>query len=185
MKNEEKLIWNIFFTMVLICCWAGVLFVTFLLYLMSDMFRLLGNGLLVFITAFLYVLAFILPIIFRKRITKYISLPLSFFIFTVCSVGMVGCMLFGAHNYISDFSREKWDDNARLRIYMIDDLNKKHPIIGKTEKEIMELLGEPTYILDVPRVKYDYYVGESMIDPLGYQIEFENHVAVHTQLVEH
>jgi len=47
------------------------------------------------------------------------------------------------------------------------------------------LLGEPIYISDVPNIKYEYYVGESIIDPYGYQIEIENNIAVNTTLVEH
>lgn len=50
--KKQNLIFNIFFIVVLILFWTGILFATFLLYLMSDMFRLLGNGLLVFITVF-------------------------------------------------------------------------------------------------------------------------------------
>lgn len=176
---------NMFFAIVLILGWAGILFVSFLLYLMSDMFRLLGNGILVYIVIFIYALTFALPIIFRKRISKHLPLPLSFIVFTVLSVMIVGFILIGAKNYISDFSQKKWSNNERLRIYMLDDLEQKYKIIGKTSEEIIDLLGNPECISDTPHIKYEYYVGESMIDPLGYQIEFENGVVKDTKVVEH
>ena len=183
--DKQNLIINIFFTVVLILGWAGILFVSFLLYLMSDMFRFLGNGILIYIIVFIYALAFVLPIIFRKRISKYLSLPLSFIVFTILSVVVVGCILGGAKNYISNFSQEKWNNNGRLRKYMINDLEENHGIIGKTDKEIVDLLGEPTYISDALNIKYEYYVGESIIDSCGYQIEFDNNIAVNTTLFEH
>ncbi len=183
--NKQNLICNIFLTIVLIIGWAGILFVSFLLYLMSDMFRFLGNGILVYITVFIYAIAFVLPIIFRKRISKCLSLPLSFIVFTIFSVVIVSCILFGAKNYISDFSQKKWNDNEKLRIYMLDDLEEKHGIVGKTNEEIIDLLGKPICVTDTKTIKYEYYVGESIIDPYGYQIEFENDIAINTALVEH
>lgn len=173
------------FTIVLILWWAGILFVSFLLYLMSDMFRFLGNGVLVYIMVFMYALAFVLPIVFRIRISKHLSLPLSFIVFTILSVVVVGCVLGGAKSYISDFSQEKWNNNERLRKYMIDDLEENCGIIGNTDKEIVDLLGKPIYISDTLNIKYEYYVGESIIDPYGYQIEFDNNIAVKTTLFEH
>lgn len=66
---------------------------------------------------------------------------------------------------------------------MIDDLEEGKGILGKIDKEIIDLLGEPIYISDTKKIIYEYYVGESMIDPYSYQIEFENNVAVNTALV--
>ncbi len=184
--NKQSFLVNIFFIMLLVVGWAGILFASFILHMMSDMFRLLGDGILVYITAFIYALAFALPIIFRKRISKYLPLALSFIVFTIISVVVVGFIIVGAKGYISEFGRKKWDNNERLRIYMIDDLEKTYGVEGKTDNEIIDLLGQPTYIIiDDQNKKYEYYVGDSMIDPLGYQIEFENNVAVNTKLIEH
>ena len=113
------------------------------------------------------------------------SCSCGFIVFSILSVVVVGCILGGAKNYISDFSQEKWNNNERLRKYMLDDLEQNHGIIGKTDKEIVDLLGEPIYISDEQNNKYEYYVGESIIDPYGYQIEFENNIAVDTTLFEH
>ena len=183
--DKKNLIFNIFFTIVLIIGWAGILLATFLIFLISDMVRFLGNGILVYTTILIYALTFVLPIVFRKQISKHLSLPLSFIVFTILSVVVVGCILGGAKNYISDFSQEKWSNNKRLRKYMIDDLEGDYGIIGRTDKEIVDLLGEPIYISGDLNIKYEYYVGESIIDPYGYQIEFENNIAVNTTLFEH
>ncbi len=183
--NKQNFIIHMFFTIVLILGWAGILFLSFLLYLMSDMFRFLGNGILVYTTIFMYAITFVLPIILKRQISKYLSLPFSFIVFTILSVVVVGCILGGAKNYISDFSQEKWNNNERLRKYMIDDLEENHGIIGKTDKEIVDLLGEPIYISDDLNIKFEYYVGEGIIDPYGYQIEFDNNIAVNTTLFEH
>ncbi len=183
--NKQNLIFNIFFITVLILIWTGILFVSFLLYLMSDIFKFLGNGVLIYSTLFIYALAFVLPIVFRKRISKYLPLPVSCIVFTIFSIVIVGCILVGARNYISNFSQEKWNDNDRLRIYMIGNLEEREKIIGKTNAEIIDLLGKPTYIRNTPNIKYEYYVGERIIDPLGYQIEFENNIAINTELIEH
>ncbi len=183
--DKQNLILNIFYTILLIIGWVGILLASFIIYLMSDMVRFLGNGILVYTTIFIYVLTFVLPIMFRKQISKYLSLPLAFIVFTILSVVVVGCVLGGANRYISHFTQEKWNNNERLRKYMIVDLEKNQGIIGKTDKEIVDLLGEPIYISDALNIKYEYYVGESIIDPYGYQIEFENNIAVNTTLFEH
>lgn len=98
---------------------------------------------------------------------------------------IVSFIFIGARSYISSFSQEKWYNNERLRFYMIDDLEKKHQIIGKTEKEITELIGKPTYTYNDQENVWEYFIGFSMIDGLGYQIEFENDIAKNTSVVEH
>ncbi len=183
--NKENLIYNIFFTIVLILGWAGILFATFILWLVSDVFRFLGDGILLYIFAFIYALAFALPIIYRKRISKYLSLPLSFIICTIFSVIIVSFVFLGARSYISSFSQEKWNNNEKLRFYMLSDLEQKHQIIGKTEKEITQLIGKPTSAYDDKEIIYEYFIGFDMIDEVGYQIKFEDGIAKNTKIVEH
>ena len=183
--NKLNLIFNTFFTIALILAWGVILFATYLLWLLSDAFRLLGNGMLVYAFAFIYALAFVLPIIFRKRLAKYFPLPLSFILFTILSVVIAGFVFFGARGYISSFSQEKWNNHEELRHYMLGDLEQKHSVIGKTEKEIIELIGQPTYIIKDKTVTYEYFIRFSMIDEIGYQIEFENGIATDTTVVEH
>ena len=180
--NKQNIVFNIVFSIVLILAWSAILFATFILWLISDVFRLFGNGMLMYVFAFIYALTFIIPIIFRKRIVKYIPLVLSFAVCTIFSVIIVGFVLVGAKSYISVFTQEKWDNNEQLRSYMIDDLEEKHQIVGKTKDEIIELIGEPTYSYDN---FYEYLIGYDIIDNIGYQIEFEDNVAKNTTVVVH
>ena len=52
--NKQNLIMNIFFVIVLIIGWAGILLASFLIYLISDMVRFLGNGILVYTTILIW-----------------------------------------------------------------------------------------------------------------------------------
>ena len=183
--NKENLIYNIFFTIVLILGWAGILFATFILWLVSDVFRFLGNGILLYIFAFIYALAFALPIIYRKRISKYLPLSLSFIVCTIFSVIIVSFVFLGARSYISSFSQEKWNNNEKLRFYMLSDLEEEHHIIGKAEKEITQLIGKPTYTYGDKEIIYEYFIGFNIIDEVGYQIEFEDGIAKDTKIGEH
>lgn len=180
-----KNIFNIFLIMILIMLWAGILFLTSCLWVFSDLFRTLNYGLLTYIFAVIYALAIILPIVFRKRITKYLSLPITYLISTIIAVITVGVIFVGSVLYISEFSQQKWDNNSLLRIHMIDDLEQEHKIIGKTEQEIIDLLGEPACIYDTNQIIYEYYVGDSGSDPYGYKIKFENNIVKSTVVVEH
>lgn len=166
--------------------WSAIIFMSYILYIVSDVYKFLGSGILIYCSALVYILALILPVIFRKQIKKYFSLPLVYIIFSVFSVIITGIIYVGADSYISEFSRQKWNDNPRLRIHMLDDLNEKYEIEGKTKEEISSLLGDPEYVSETGTQKtFEYYVGDSIIDPYGFVIEFENDVAVNTKLVEH
>lgn len=182
MNKQNLILINVFFSIMLVLFWGGVLFVSFLFYLTSDMFRFFHGGILIYLVAFNYVLAFVLPIILRKRLSKNMPLALKIFVFSIISVMVSGCILVSVNYYISAFTPKKWENNAKLRIYMIENLEEEHNPIGKNSEEIISLLGNPQYINDNT---YEYYFGDSMIDPYGYQIEFENDIAINTQLVEH
>lgn len=106
-------------------------------------------------------------------------------IFTVLSVIVNSGIYLGITGYLSDYSRKKWDRYENFRIYMIDDLQKEHQLIGKSEEEIIELLGEPARKPDSGPRRFEYYVGDSMIDPYVYEIIFNNGIVENTMVVEH
>ena len=102
-------------------------------------------------------------------------------IFFVC-VLFIGLYI-GANIDNSTFSQERWERYPDMRYYMIEDLEKKHTIIGMTEEEILELLGEPTYAYtdSNPRYRhYKYYIGPPepmfsyMYEPDIYFLVFED-----------
>ncbi|MBO7208117.1 MAG: hypothetical protein J6V58_00090 [Clostridia bacterium] len=183
--SKQNIILNILCTVVLIAVWAGILFVSYFLFIFSPMFTLLGSGILVYISVIIYILAFVLPIVFRKRISKYLSLPLSFIVFTIISVVLVGSILAVAKGYISEFSQEKWGKYESLRTYMIDDLEEEYGIVGKTDKQVLELLGEPMYNYGFePFARFEYYAGDG-IDSYYYEIVFEKGIAKDTTVAQH
>ncbi len=181
----KKTFLNIFLVVSLVFIWGIILYGTLILWLLSDAFQLLGNGVLIYIFGGVYALAFILPLIFRKRILKHLSIPLALIISTIIAVIFASIIFLLATGYISSFSREKWDNNERLRHYMIEDLENKHKIIGKTKEEIIDIIGEPSYTSDKNGEIIEYYIGFSMIDPIGYEIQFENNIATKTTVIEH
>ncbi|MBQ4543251.1 MAG: hypothetical protein IJA19_03675 [Clostridia bacterium] len=68
---------------------------------------------------------------------------------------------------------------------MIDDLEEEHGIVGKTEKEVLELLGEPMYNYgNETIIRYEYYAGDG-IDSYYYEIVFENGIAKDTTFAQH
>ena len=92
---------------------------------------------------------------------------------------------FGVYRYVSEYSREKWDAHPRLRICMVDDLEREHQIIGMSEEEVKVLLGEPGDIPQWGKHRFEYYAGDSGYDPYTYDVIFENGVAVETRVSEH
>lgn len=88
-------------------------------------------------------------------------------------------------NYKSriEFEQERWknweetESTACLRWDMTDDLIDKHQIVGKSVKEIIELLGEPNYI---NKNGLRYYLGMSRhgIDTGSLQMTIENDIVI-------
>ena len=68
---------------------------------------------------------------------------------------------------------------------MISDFEREYSFIGKNQEDIMALLGRPTYIEEEGYICYKYYVGDSLIDPITYDITFIDGAAVSAKLTEH
>ena len=94
-------------------------------------------------------------------------------------------ILNAAVSYVSVFRKKVWDTNHELRIYMTDDLENNYHVTGKTEQEILALLGEPASISEYKGRTFEYYIGSGFIDPITYDIMFENGIAVHAEKVSH
>lgn len=176
---------NVLLSILLLLMWCVILSVSFILLIVSDIIHHFGNGILKYIFSLIYILAFVLPIIFRKKLRRSFSLPLVLVVTTIISVMINSFMYIGINSYISDFSREKWDRNEKLRIHMIKDLENEYHIIGRNEKEIEELLGRPTNIPDYGEYRYEYYIGDSIIDPYTYDVIFDAGIVKETRIIEH
>lgn len=56
----------------------------------------------------------------------------------VCTVQL------SVNEYTSKFNQKRWLNHADKRVYMVDDLLQKYKLIGKSNEEIIQLLGAPT-----------------------------------------
>jgi len=69
--------------------------------------------------------------------------------------------MLGENEYKSKFTTDKWLENESERTYMIDNLLKNHPLEGKTQQEIIAMLGdniEMNYFQDENNIVY--YLGD-------------------------
>ena len=188
MKKTEKVIINTILFAILIFLWAVILDLwKFLSFIIKTQRSLNGIefGIIEYVLIFVCAAAIILPIIFRKKLTVLRSLPMTMIISAILAVIINIVILLGAKMYISEYSKEKWDKYPRLRVYMVDDLEREHQIIGMSEEEVKDLLGEPGDVPEWGQHRYEYYAGESIADPYTYDVLFENGVAVETRVWEH
>ncbi|KAA0763690.1 hypothetical protein [Bacillus sp. SH5-2] len=56
----------------------------------------------------------------------------------VCTVQL------STNEYTSKFNQDRWLNYAEKRVHMVDDLLQKYKLIGKSNEEIIKLLGAPT-----------------------------------------
>ena len=69
--------------------------------------------------------------------------------------------MLGENEYKSKFTTDKWLENESERTFMIDNLLKNHPLEGKTQQEIIAMLGdniEMNYFQDENNIVY--YLGD-------------------------
>ena len=78
------------------------------------------------------------------------------------------------------FEKDKWTTDVEKRYEMTDDLVNNKKLIGKTKKEIIELLGQEENNLD--SLRWTYYIGYKPsiigIDPDVLEIEFKDDIVV-------
>lgn len=91
--------------------------------------------------------------------------------------GLIFCWIAIASYYPErDFDKEKWRTDIEKRYEMTDDLVDNEKLIGKSKKEIKELLGQEEVSMDSSR--WTYYIGYKPgvlgIDPDILEIEFKD-----------
>ncbi|WP_410983325.1 hypothetical protein [Bacillus cereus] len=75
--------------------------------------------------------------------------------FSICIVQL------GVNEYNSKFHADRWLKNEQKRVYMVDNLLGKHKLMGKTKKEIIQLLGKPTETKRFEEMNQTvYYLGD-------------------------
>ncbi|MBB3131434.1 hypothetical protein FHS19_006157 [Paenibacillus rhizosphaerae] len=73
------------------------------------------------------------------------------------------------------FSSDAWIDQPGKRSHMVDDLLAKNDLKGKTQDEIISLLGEPEQRITSPVPQFVYYLGRTGlgVDDLLFKLQFD------------
>ncbi|NUU74449.1 hypothetical protein [Paenibacillus xylanilyticus] len=61
----------------------------------------------------------------------------------------------------NQFDKETWLTEPEKRNSMVYSLKNKYELIGMTETEIIDLLGEPAQKVNEPSLQYVYYMGRA------------------------
>ena len=89
--------------------------------------------------------------------------------------------------YRHTFSRQRWLDEPLYRHYMLNSLEKRHPLVGMTMEEAVALLGnedsqQSTFKMSdaeyPPETTLVYYLGKDFVDDLWLILSFEDGVCV-------
>ncbi len=141
-------------------------------------------------TSFVYlvvtIVLFAVAIIFRKKIKGGVLAALIYATILSVVVNCVACV--GMIEYLSDYSKSKWGKYIEYRHFMIDDLRNGNELVGLSENEIKNLLGEPTKIVNRTEgyYVYEYYAGHrDWIDSYILEIVFKDGVSVGVTEGEH
>ena len=114
-------------------------------------------------------LPFILLLFFQwiswKFTNKHNKRKLKIRLIVISSLGfalLVFCVaMLGGNESESRFTTEKWLNDDKGRVYLVDDLINEHELIGMTKDEVFTLLGSPTeteYFKEEDHVVY--YLGD-------------------------
>ncbi len=96
----------------------------------------------------------------------------------------------------SKFTTERWLNNPDDRYKMIEDIEKNHNLVGKTEQDVEGLLGQPDTVWNLEsddNVEHEYfanvyYIGTEkngfslMTEPDIYVVSFEDGVVIATSV---
>lgn len=104
---------------------------------------------------------------------------------------VLSCLSF--QNINDRFTKQRWLECPDIRYKMIDDIEKNYSVIGKNQKDVQALLGEPDNKWehnsgDGHYNYYQYYIGkkhsffELMWEPDMYLITFRNGVVIATSV---
>lgn len=191
-KKILKVLLNVFLYLIFVLLWGVILFVLSLLRTFDTFLIRFDSGILLKVFAIISVIGLIIPILFLKRIKHKWMLPLFLIVSTIITTAVNYGVLYVASDYISVYTKEKWDKYPSLRYHMLDDLKEQYEFIGKTEQELKEVLGEPTHIVEYTGstkykgcTAYQYIIGDDLIDGYTYDFIFDNGFVVDTLVSQH
>lgn len=145
MKSDHKLLWIIFWVYAFLYVFLYLCY-NFIIHVLHSSFSVISVPAIVM--PFLLLVLF--QIILWKKTTNHLKssrkVKLKFSAITILSIvpPLYCTILLGINESKSNFSVEKWLNAPTERVYMVDDLLKKHNLNGMAMDEVTILLGIPT-----------------------------------------
>lgn len=184
-----KILLNIFLYLIFALLWCAILFVLNFIRIFDTFLDRFGNGILLKVFAIISVTGIVITLLCRKKMKYTWMLPFFLIVSTIITTSVNYGLLYAASDYMSVYTREKWDKYPLVRYCMLDNLKERYEFIGMTEQELKELLGEPTYITEYTGntkykgyTAYQYMIGDDKIDGYTYDFIFDNGVVVDTSV---
>ena len=184
-----KVLLHIFLYLIFILLWGAILLVLTAMRVFDTLLDSFADGLLLKVFGVTSVLGIVITILCRKKMKYKWMLPLLLIVSTIVTTVVNYGIFYGACEYMSVYTREKWEKYPYVRYYMIDNLKEQYEFIGMTEQELKEILGEPTYVIKYSGqtkykgyTAYQYMIGDDYIDGYTYDFIFENGIVIDTSV---
>lgn len=176
-----NLILNVFLYLVFVLLCCAILAVITLLRIFDTFLDGFADGILLKVFAITSVLGIIITILCRKKMKYNWMLPLLLIVSIIITTAINYGVLYCAFDYISVYTREKWDKYPWERACMIDSLNEQYEFIGTTGQVVISILGEPdsTFERDGCTI-YQYVVGDVFKERNAYDFILENDIVIDT-----
>ena len=179
---KEKMItlclFLLYTTLALVVCAVGLYW--FMVFTLNDIVNYYCGGILRFVFLLIILIGITLPILkYRKHGQKWV-LPTVLIIILLLTPIFNNGILKIAEDDLRIFSREKWEQNEHLRIYMLDDLETHYLHKATTVEHVIELLGEPDFVSGDNSQRYEYFAGSGFMDSIMFYVQFENGFVVET-----
>ena len=130
-----------------------------------------------------------LAIPYALFLALFVVLPLLLIVSTIVTTTVNYGVLWCSFDYMSVYTREKWEKYPYARHHMLANLKEQYEFIGMTEKELEEVLGDPTHIVEYTGntkykgyTAYQYMIGDDRIDGYTYDFIFENGIVIDTSV---
>lgn len=173
---------QIFTNGIYIVVYGTLLFVIFVLsvgfqFFNTSVISVIGGTCWVLLYLVLPLFIFIVPLVakflFKCNFKKAIFVSIiSVLIYVILTFGTI----FTVHEFLEDFTSNKWKKYPNERYLMLDDMAEEIKFIGMTKENVIEILGEPTspYADTEDADLIEYYIGAFSIDPTMVTFVFEN-----------
>lgn len=176
-----KVLLNAFLYSIFVLLWGAILLVLTAMCIFDTFLDSFADGLLLKVFGVTSVIGIVITILCRKKMKYKWMLPLLLIVSTIVTTAVNYGVLWCAFDYMSVYTREKWDKYPRERSCMIDNLNEQYEFIGMTEQEIIATLGESDLVFESDgRTIYQYVIGGFFKERNAYDFIFENGCVVET-----